>query len=88
MAQAGKVILRSGDGFTNGMITGYLDYFLDGHADMPLSDVELFRVLMDALCRPDPETYCVGYVVSFCEALLEDRRPFALPETQQAKRIG
>jgi len=32
------------------MSTGYLDYYLCGYAGTPLSDREVFRVLMDAMC--------------------------------------
>ena len=54
---------------------------LSRDSEEPLSDTEVYRTFIDALCVPG---YCdefnAGYAVGWVEALVEDRDLFALPE--------
>ena len=72
------VILRSGAGFTDGLCSGYLTYYHEV-AGKPLSDTEVFRTLIDALCMPGyADEFDAGYATGWIEALIEDRDLFAL----------
>jgi len=74
------VILRSGKGFTDGLCSGYLTYYHET-AGKQLTDTEIFRTLIDALCVPGyADEFNAGYATGWIEALVEDRDLFALPE--------
>ncbi|SRR5258708_32731459 len=78
------VVLRSGKGFTDGLCSGYLTYY-DQVAGKQLSDTEVYRILVDAICMPGyADEFNAGYAVGLVEALVEDRDLFALPETKGA----
>jgi hypothetical protein len=73
------VILRSGAGFTDGLCSGFISYFHEV-AGKPLSDTEIYRTLIDAICVPGyADEFNVGYVTGWIEALIEDRNLFAQP---------
>jgi len=45
-----------------------------------LSDTEVFRTLLDALCEPGyADEFDAGYATGWIEALIQDRDLFALP---------
>lgn len=47
---------------------------------IPLSDTEVFRTLLDALCVPGyADEFDAGYATGWIEALIQDRDLFALP---------
>ena len=74
------VILRSGKGFTDGLCSGYLMYYHEV-AGKQLSDTEVYRTLIDAVCMPGyTDEFNAGYATGWIEALVEDRRLFALPD--------
>ena len=74
------IILRSGKGFTDGVCSGYLTYY-DQVAGKRLSDTEVYRTLIDALCVAGyADEFNAGYATGWIEALVEDRDLFALPE--------
>jgi len=74
------VILRRGAGFTDGLCSGYLTYYHET-AGKPLTDTEIYRTLIDALCVPEyADEFDAGYATGWIKALVEDRDLFALPE--------
>src|SRR5258708_7737177 len=80
----GFVNFRSGGGFTDGLCSGYLTYYHEV-VGKPLSDTEVFRTLLDALCVPGyADEFDAGYATGWIEALIEDRDLFALPLAQGA----
>lgn len=53
---------------------------LPGGSGQPLSDTEVFRTLLDALCEPGyADEFDAGYATGWIEALIQDRDLFALP---------
>jgi hypothetical protein len=74
---AHRRIERASPGLTDGLCSGYLNYFHE-YQGKPLSDQDIYRLFAESLTdeRYTP-LFNTGWVISFVEALLEDRDVFA-----------
>lgn len=72
-----KRIERTSTDFTDGACSGYLSYFHE-YQGKPLSDQDIYRLFAESLTdeRYTP-LFNTGWVVSFVEAIIEDRDLFA-----------
>jgi hypothetical protein len=71
-----KCIGRTNADFTDGLCSGYLTYF-DQFQGKPLRDWDLFNLIVANLNDLTASSlFNCGYVVSFVEAIIEDRGLF------------
>src|SRR5260370_12560012 len=74
------VILRSGKGFTDGLCSGYLMYYHEV-AGKQLSDTEVYRTLIDAVCMPGyTAEFNPQYPTDWLDALVDNITLSALPD--------
>jgi len=80
-APVDKRIERTGDDFTEGLCNGYLSYYADFEGK-PVTDKDVFdMVLRNIIDVRGSRRFNAGYVVSWIEALIEDRDIFAEPDS-------
>jgi hypothetical protein len=72
-----KRIVRSDSDFTDGLCSGYLTYFHEYQGKL-LLDTDIARLLRECLTdQRYSDLFNAGWVVSFVEAVIEDRDLFA-----------
>jgi len=77
MAPVESVVLRTDKRFTDGLCSGYLCYFHD-YQGKTLTDGDILAIVQDTLKDERYfKLFLAGWLVSFIEALLEDRDVFA-----------
>ena len=69
-----KVVERIGEGFTNGVCSGYLTYY-DEYQCKPLTDLDVYAFIAQNVTDiQGADAFNTGYCTGWLEALLEDRK--------------